>query len=473
MEQTRSLPLVRLSLLLASFVCAACVGGERAARKARADQEERYRGKPEGGEPEEGELKRGSGISQLGLVTPGGRAQPSSTTAGADEDRLWSAYDDWEPVVAADKNSDWVYQMTTRLDGPTRAWVIFRASSDGGESYGPDQIIARSTRQQYDPQVAIAEDGSVLVCWLEVPQWETMFARSADHGRTWTAPVSVESSLNWTDHPWIAISPDGLDVHIAFNKTDSWVVSSHDGGATFLPPVRTHATGRTWYHTGGVVTPDGAVYFAGAEYHPRYDGPARVSVLRSTDRGASFAKIPIDRSLAPPPCDDVPGCYWGFIGPGTGIAADSLGSLMVVYNAGRTFKKAQQIYVRTSDDGLTWREAMQVSDPTQDSDCAFPVVAAGVLPGEFHVVWQGDRDGDMHHWNTWTRRTQDGGLTWGPIVPLSTRGAGADYQSPKGYAFPYGDYMNASVDGRGRLHAIWGAGRSYNGPGGTWYTRMK
>ena len=55
----------------------------------------------------------------------------------------------------------------------------------------------------------------------------------------------------------------------------------------------------------------------------------------------------------------------------------------------------------------------------------------------------------------------------------STRGSGADYQSAKGYAFPYGDYMNATADGAGRVHAIWGAGASFDGPGGTWYARTQ
>lgn len=81
--------------VLSFMALAACVGGEHAPRKARAEaDQEHYRGKPEGGEPEEGELKRGSGISQVGLVVPGGRAQPSSSAPGVEAERLWSVYDD-------------------------------------------------------------------------------------------------------------------------------------------------------------------------------------------------------------------------------------------------------------------------------------------------------------------------------------------------------------------------------------------
>jgi hypothetical protein len=50
---------------------------------------------------------------------------------------------------------------------------------------------------------------------------------------------------------------------------------------------------------------------------------------------------------------------------------------------------------------------------------------------------------------------------------------GAPYHNGDGYRFPYGDYMELAVDGRGRSHVIWGEGLSYIGPGGTWYTRER
>lgn len=457
------------------FACASELGTEgRKARKAQQSRIERegFRGRLEGDGPEEGELKRGSGISQLGLVVPGGRAEASPLVEGVDLDRLWSEFDDWEPIIAADRSSDHVYAMTTRLDG-NRAWVILRISSDAGVTFGPDHVISRSTRAQYDPQLAVAADGTVFAVWLEVPRWETMFSRSFDHGVSWSVPITVETNLAWTDHPWLTVSDDGQDVYVAFNKTDSWVVASHDGGVTFERPVRTHQTGRTWYHTGGAVAPDGAVYFGGAEYHPNYNGPTRVNVLRSVDGGATFQKIFLDRSQPPPYCGWSPGCYWGFNGPGTGLAVDPAGTVLFAYSAGFLFAKPHQIYVRTSTDGLHWSERQLVSFEDPNGDNAFPVVVAGPLAGDFSVVWQSDRDGDTSAWNTWMRRTLDGGQTWGPFVRLSTRPDGAPYKSSKGYSFPYGDYMSATADGVGRVHALWGAGASYNGPGGTWYTRTK
>jgi hypothetical protein len=451
-----------------------CASGEGPGRRARNGpaQEERFRGKSEHGQPDEEELKRGTGISQVGRVVAGGPVLPSTVSPGVDQERLWSESDDWEPIIAADRSSDHVYQMTTRLDA-RRSRVMFRASSDGGVTWGPDQLIWDAARQQYDPQLAVSGDGTVFACWLEVPRWETLVARSFDHGATWTAPVVVENNVAWTDHPWLTVSDDGQDVYVAFNMEDSFVVSSHDGGVTFERPVLTHESEHIWYHTGGAVAPDGTVYFAGAEYSQFYNGRIRVSVLRSTDRGASFQKTVLDRSEAAPPCEYSAGCYWGFLGPCTGLAIDSAGTVMVAYNAGRELGGPQQIYVRTSANGVAWRPAKQISFDNEAANNAFPVVVSGPAPGDFSVVWQGDRTGNTSAWNTWMRRTFDGGVTWEPEVQLSTRPDGAPYKTSKGYAFPYGDYMSAACDGRGRVHALWGAAESYNGPGGTWYTCTK
>jgi hypothetical protein len=106
-----------------------------------------------------------------------------------------------------------------------------------------------------------------------------------------------------------------------------------------------------------------------------------------------------------------------------------------------------------------------VNDGGVDSE--FPmIVAAG--PGDVRVAWMDNRTG---RWNTWFRRSTDGGRTWSGAVRLSDRPGGAPYKSAQGFRFPYGDYGQLAVDGRGRTHAAWGEGPSYTGPGGAWYTR--
>ena len=43
---------------------------------------------------------------------------PSVAASGFDSERLWGPYNDWEPAIAVDPGSTWVYQMTTRYNGP-------------------------------------------------------------------------------------------------------------------------------------------------------------------------------------------------------------------------------------------------------------------------------------------------------------------------------------------------------------------
>jgi hypothetical protein len=87
------------------------------------------------------------------------------------------------------------------------------------------------------------------------------------------------------------------------------------------------------------------------------------------------------------------------------------------------------------------------------------------------VTWQDDRNGAQAAFNTWYRRTTNGGGSWASAVRLSNAGSGAPYKAANGYAFPYGDYFEMAVDASGRNHVIWGEGASYAGPGGVWYTR--
>ena len=420
----------------------------------------------EGGESEP--RKHGTGRSQLGLVRPGGPAVPSKLSFNIDEERLWSAHDDWEPAVAADRSAPYVYQMTTRF--LIRGKIVFRSSSDGGETWAPDVRITDS-REQYDPQLAVADDGTVFAMWLDFPRWRTMLSRSSDHGQSWTAPVSVGDSLAWTDHGWLSISDDGRDVYVAINAGSSYIAASHDGGASFEPPVLTEDGNLDWIHTGGAVAPDGTAYFAAAEYYDEYRGDTNVQVLRSTDGGLSWQTTLVDKSEPAPPCRWAPGCYRGFLAPATGIDVDDAGTVIVAYNAGRLAGLPQQIYVRSSLDGVVWTDPLAISHSVKDANNAFPTVTAGPGVGDFSVIWQGDANGNTSAWNTWMRRTFDSGRTWGPIVRLSTREGGAPYKTAKGYEFPYGDYLDATCDGAGRVHAIWGSGESYDGPGGTWYTR--
>ena len=82
-------------------------------------------------------------------------------------------------------------------------------------------------------------------------------------------------------------------------------------------------------------------------------------------------------------------------------------------------------------------------------DAGFPVIEAGPAANDFRVAWQDNRNGATAY-NTWYRRTTDGGATWSTQVRLSDATSGAPYKTAAGYAFPYGDYFDIDVTRRGR-----------------------
>ena len=169
--------------------------------------------------------------------------------------------------------------------------------------------------------------------------------------------------------------------------------------------------------------------------------------------------------------NQIPGSDVGFLGPSVALAVDSAGGIMIAYHAGDSPGAPQKMYIRDSADGLTWTERMEVSNGSFTVNNAFPGLAAGRTPGDFRLVWQDDRNGSTNAWNTWYRRTANGGRTWSQALRLSDLGEGAPYKTEAGYFFPYGDYLEIAVDGKGMTHVIWGEGLSYTGPGGSWYTR--
>ncbi len=401
------------------------------------------------------------------------QAQPSATASGWDAERVWSGQDDWEPFVAADRSSSFVYQMTTRFNA-RYSGIFIRRSADGGKSWYPDQLIAPITQWQADPQVQVADDGTVFAVWLHGPNWESKLVKSSDYGATWTAPVVIAPGLRWTDHPWLAVSPDGRDVYVGLNMDDSFIVASHDGGQTFAAPIRTNTQatpGHWWDANGAAIAPDGSIYYVVINFLLNYKGPAEINVVSSHDRGASWQTTLVDRSAPPPGCDGAAGCDYGFFSSTASLAIDLSGKIILFYHASDIPKEPQPMWIKSSVDGIHWTPRMQISHPDEEASNAFPAIAAGPVAGDFRAVWQGNRDGNPRGWNTFYRQTTDGGMTWSATVQLSDRTGGAPYKSPAGYRFPYGDYLGLSVDGAGNNHVIWGEGTSYDGPGGVWYTR--
>jgi hypothetical protein len=433
------------------------------------------------GEEHDGKGDPGRDVAALRIDAAHGKpvkqlaAVAAPTASGFDSERLWGTGDDWEPAVAADPSSSWVYQATTRYGGPKACSscsdpaIIVRASSDGGATWGADTYICacKNVKAQNDPQLSVANDGTIYAAWLNDYQPGVVFSKSTNHGASWSTPKAVGGkSLSFTDKPILTISPTGHDVYIAFNASDSYIVASHDFGATWGTRVKTNSDGLYWFAEGGVVAPNGSIYFSESAENQTSTGQVKLAVLRSTNAGVSWTTTFVDTAEQQPACT-VATCPADFFGPQAMISADAAGKLLVAYTLGTSSGAPKGLYVRTSTDGVTWSARQQLNSL---GDSGFPVVTHGPTAGDFRVAWQDNRNGASAY-NTWYTRTANGGSTWSAAVRLSDLGSGAAYKTAAGYAFPYGDYFEMDTAPSGVNYVIWSEGTNYVGPGGSWFTR--
>ena len=412
------------------------------------------------------------------LATP-----PQASAPGFGTEQLFGTRtdDDWEPAVAADPAAPYVYILTTRYGGkkacndcPDPALILpclERRRTDVRS--GPVPVRVRGHRGQNDPQIEVARDGTRLRGVAErLRAWRSCSRSSIDHGRTWSAPVTLKTpAIEFGDKPALAISPTGRDVYVAWNASDSYISVSHDFGATFAAPVKTNTDTRYWFAYAGAVAPDGTVTFSETTYTQDSTGPVRIEAIRSTDggkhwhddarryRGSSSrrASRTVVRSSS---TDRRPS-----------MAMDATGRLVVMYQgasvAGRPATGVRPPLDRRRQDLVADAPTSTAARPARTRPSAARPRPATATSGSWY---QDDRNGPAG-WNTWFRRSTDGGVTWSTEARLSDRPNGRVHtRSRAGFAQPYGDYGEVAITNTEATIAVWGEGTSYTGPGGTWYS---
>jgi len=444
-------------------------------------ERELVNGDEEEGEEADAETKARPGRPTNQVWPAGAPVGPITTLAApgwAGQALISPTEDDWEPAAAFDPNGTYAYLLTTRYSAPkacgncpTHQIWIYR-STDGGATWGqPNYLcVCPNTKAQNDPEIAVANDGSVYALWMNDYNPGVVFARSVDHGLTWTTPKVVKSkSLRFTDKPALAISPTGRDVYINFNSSDNYFVASHDFGVTFSAPVKTNGSdGRYYFAGGGTVLPNGTVVFTDSSFTQTSTGPVFTHIVRSTNGGASWTQTQVATTPEQPTCV-ANGCTLDYYGTIPALAADATGKLVLVYTGPTVAKGPQRVYVlRSTDSAATWSAPLDVGGAA-GANAAFPAIA-GTGNGDFRLFFMDSRNG-ADAWNTFYRSSSNGGVSWAPEVKISDATSGPAYVSPSGFGEPYGDYGQICITSTGKTFAVWGEGPDYVGPGGVWFNR--
>ena len=324
------------------------------------------------------------------------------------------------------------------LDAKGRLWLaqvknqhLFVAhSEEGGARFSvPVQITPEpesiSAEGENRPKIAVTADGVVLLTWTQaLPQkysGNIRFSRSVDGGKTYTAPITLNDDGRITSHRFESLAVDGkgrvavawLDARDrdaikekggTFSGVSVYTAQSKDNGAQFETNRRLaeHVceccrTGMTWSDEGPVVF-----------WRNLFGTNTRDFAIGWLDKGdvrrASDDEWQIDA------CPH----------HGGGIAADGAGALHLVwFTQGKT--RQGLFYKRV--DGRAESPVMALGNPAMQA--GHPGVAAAgrtVL-----ITW---REFDGRAYIVQAMRSDDGGVTWGPVQRLAESGGAADYPMP-------------------------------------------
>ena len=421
------------------------------------------------------EAKQAGTFGRAEAIT--GRAAPG----WAGERVVSGVIDDWEPAVAADPVDPYAYILTTRFGYPKPCsgncpipHISLTISDDGGRTWGsPRPLCACKGSWQYDPIIEVVPNtGHVYAVYLN--GFNVVFVRSTNHGRTWSDPVPTWGNVSWNDKPALATDASGRHIYLSWNGPtggDPWIAQSHDFGATWTQ-TKVVDSDRYFFAYDGVVLDDGTAVISQSSFS--YSGPAaaaegvvRQHLFISHDRGRTWRNVVLDSLQLGPPCT-TEGCYADFHLGHSGVSADADDDLVAVYDGALTPGGPQQSFARRSTDGgRTWSARVLLSIPGQNTIA--PTVE--VIGNGDARTWFAVQNG-TGRWNTFFRRSTDGGVTWGARVKISDAITGAQYKNANGFLEFYGDYGEIAITSEGKTIGVWGEAFSNNGPGGVWFNRQ-
>ena len=383
--------------------------------------------------------------------------------------------DQWEPAIAADGYGHVYvlypqYVMVPRCPNCPVPTMILVVSSDNGNTWEAPRQVAPPGTGQFDAQIVVdpIDRRTVYAAWLQNNKSDTVVAKSADFGQSWSLVVA-DSTNAGTDKPILVVR--GADVYVGFNHAQKvWVSSSHDGGITFTSAnVNVNAKLGWSLAGGGTVDPVGNVYFAWAGYTQNggAKGPVNLYTSKSSDGGKTWTSTVLDVSGSPPDCSNY-SCGWAYLGAQITMTSDAAGTLYALWNSGVVDKGAERIYFASSTTaGATWSPKVDVSAAPAGVEHAFPAIVGG-SDGDVRIAWMDSRN--LPLWNTYYRSSTNGGATWSAEKQMSSYVRGYSYIQRDGFSFPFGDYFEMDIDSHGQTQAVWGEGLNYKSPGSIWYS---
>jgi hypothetical protein len=338
-----------------------------------------------------------------------------------------------DPSVALDREGTalvvWVDQH--------RKDVLFQAYDAAGKPRlrAPVNVSRSAASFSWLPRLAASQTNAreVFALWQEIVfsggshGGEIFFARSADGGASFTAPINLSNSIAgdgkgridkdiWHNGSLdLAAGPDGT-LYAAWTEYEGplRLSRSGDGGATFSKPVRVAGGGSANPARGPTlaVADDNTVYLA---WTVGENASADIHVARSRDGGRTFSEpVPVAVTKG---YSDAPK-----------IAVDRAGTLHVAYaeSAAGPFDRYDVHYTRSRDGGRTFDTPRAVSRGVTAATygAAFPSLVLDAA-GSIYVSWEVYPDRNGPRGVAFALSKNGGGTFTMPVIVPGT-GAAAD-----------------------------------------------
>ena len=312
------------------------------------------------------------GVASSGTVYAGAEVEPMLAVNPANPDNLVG-----------------VWQQDRWSNGSARG-LVTGASLDGGRTWtlaaaafsrctGGDATNGGDYERASDPWVTFAPDGTAWqIALATVRQASAMLvSRSADGGRTWSAPTTLIRDSGTAFNDKESITADRFDARFVYaiwdrlngaNGAPTYFARTTDGGATWEPARAIYDPGNTGQTINNqiVVLNDGTLvaFFTRLPTTLTSGYRPEMFVLRSTNRGATWsAPIPVATVQALGTRDDESG-FDVRDGANLGsIAAGPNGELAVVWQDARFSGGTHDgvAFSRSTDGGFTWSAPVRIN----------------------------------------------------------------------------------------------------------------
>jgi len=244
-------------------------------------------------------------------------------------------------------------------------------SDDGGKTWSPPVVVAKSERDDRNPAVGVTQSGEIVVAYHHQGSYDaegkwagafsdrvdTLLVRSGDRGETWSAPYPLShSALNGRSPYGKMLTLPGDEMvmniygypHAGEKRRVSYLLRSRDGGLTWGDP---SVIAEEFNETSLALLPNGEVLAALRTAMPN----PNLWVSRSIDGGRTWSPpAPVTESNEHP--------------------ADLLvlrdGSVLMVY--GRRHEPFGAELLLSADGGRTWRHKKALADDAVSGDCGYP-----------------------------------------------------------------------------------------------------